>query len=129
LDLGASVTLTTPTITINNCANDARAAIWEKAKLSGVDFRAVGNEPGWVMEIKGQQANLRLDYGKRIIDVELPAPSIDKDKKLSIFKSPEFEISIEGQRCKDTMSGEAFEASVNIKINWKAYRGCGRALH
>ncbi|MBW2335916.1 MAG: MliC family protein [Deltaproteobacteria bacterium] len=29
-----------------NCRNNRRKAIWEDAKLNGIDFRAVGNEPG-----------------------------------------------------------------------------------
>ncbi len=35
-----------------DCTYDRRASIWEHAKLSGVDFRAVGNEPGWVLEVR-----------------------------------------------------------------------------
>ena len=36
------------------CHNDRRRAIWEKAKLDGANFRAVGNEPGWNLEIRGK---------------------------------------------------------------------------
>lgn len=35
-----------------NCKNNRVRAIWEHAKLSGVDFRAAGHEPGWYLEIK-----------------------------------------------------------------------------
>ncbi|MCP4406489.1 MAG: lysozyme inhibitor, partial [Gammaproteobacteria bacterium] len=38
--------------TLISCRNDRRRAIWEKAKLEGADFRAVGNEPGWNLEIR-----------------------------------------------------------------------------
>ena len=34
-----------------NCKNNRKKAIWENAKLRGVDFRAVGNEPGLHLEV------------------------------------------------------------------------------
>lgn len=34
-----------------HCKNNRAEAIWEDAKLRGVDFRAVGNEPGWHLEL------------------------------------------------------------------------------
>lgn len=36
---------------LRSCRNDPRRAVWERAKLDGVDFRAVGNEPGWSLEM------------------------------------------------------------------------------
>ena len=37
--------------TYEACTNNRAKAIWEHAKLNGVDFRALGNEPGWNLEI------------------------------------------------------------------------------
>ncbi len=129
LDLTGSVSLTTAVETLTNCINDRRSAIWEEAKLRGVDFRAVGNEPGWVMELSGNHANLRLDYGTRVIDVELSSPVVDDSERKTRFKSPEIEVMIEGSRCSDVMSGESFEAVVEVKVGKRLYKGCGRALH
>ena len=48
-----------------DCKNNLRKAIWEHAKLNGVDFRAVGNEPGWVLEISNKTEILfTTDYGQ-----------------------------------------------------------------
>jgi len=41
-------------------------------------------------------------------------------------------ITVNGRthrNCRDTMSGEAFEASVSVNFDGSQYRGCGRALH
>ncbi len=46
------------------CQNDPRQSVWERAKLDGADFRAVGNEPGWHLEIiAGSRIVLVADYG------------------------------------------------------------------
>ena len=38
-------------------------------------------------------------------------------------------IVLEGQTCRDTMSGEEFETTVTVVLDGNKYRGCGRALH
>jgi hypothetical protein len=54
---------------ILRCQNDRAAAIWEHAKLNGADFRAVGNEPGWNLEIlAGSRIVLVSDYGATRIE-------------------------------------------------------------
>ena len=51
--------------TIRGCTEDRYESIWEDAKLSGVDFRAVGNEPGWVLEIRDSESiRFEYDYGQ-----------------------------------------------------------------
>lgn len=34
------------------CRNNRRRAVWEHAKLGGVDFRGIGDEPPWVLEMR-----------------------------------------------------------------------------
>jgi putative lipoprotein len=41
----------------------------------------------------------------------------------------EMSVIIVGRRCRDTMSGEAFEATVTVILDGKKYQGCGKALH
>jgi hypothetical protein len=55
------------------CHNDTRRAVWEQAKLGGADFRAVGNEPGWHLEIReGRRILLATDYGASRVELPLP---------------------------------------------------------
>ncbi len=61
---------------LQRCRNDRRRAVWEKAKLAGADFRAVGNEPGWHLEILvGGRIVLVADYGATRIERPLPQPN------------------------------------------------------
>lgn len=114
------------------CRNNRRKAIWEAAKLNGYDFRGVGNEPGWVLEIgQSVESVLTAKYGQRKYKFQLPPPINDLKKGVTLYRvvSPEIEITIEDTPCVDSMSGERFEAVVRIDAGSENYRGCGRALH
>ena len=117
-----------------NCVNNRAKAIWEDAKLRGVDFRAVGNEPGWHMEITGKGKILFVgDYGKTRHAFDVPKPMVDEHSRKTTYKAKdgnhELTVMIDGRLCHDTMSGEAFDTAVTVILDGKKYRGCGRALH
>ncbi|GEM_PF-6986322 len=38
-------------------------------------------------------------------------------------------LTISGESCRDSMSGEEFESKVEVILNDKVLHGCGRALH
>ena len=66
-----------------DCRLDQRQSVWEHAKLSGVDFRGTGNEPGWYIEIRndletrdGKRIRFVFDYGQQ--EAVLHAPDPDK---------------------------------------------------
>jgi len=115
------------------CANNRRRAVWEHAKLNGADFRAVGNEPGWVLEIYPRRMVLVTDYGDHRYEFETPEPVERPDERRTTFEAADRGLRVlvvlEGRECRDTMSGEAFETTVAVKLNDTTYRGCGRPLH
>jgi uncharacterized membrane protein len=117
------------------CVNDRRAAIWEDAKLSGVSFRAVGNEPGWVLMIRHQHMTLDYAYGQHRLTLELPEPEQDGLQARSRYTvtrgdatSPVI-LELLANECVDTMSGERFPTQVDIQFDEMHLRGCGRPLH
>ena len=117
-----------------DCTINRRKSIWETAKLNGVDFRAIGNEPGWLMELKNA-ATIKLvtDYGVATNIFKTPEPVIDQQARKTIYKTSNDEhdlvITLVGKQCQDTMSDESFETTVVVKLDDKEYKGCGRALH
>jgi len=120
--------------THRNCRNNRARAIWEHAKLGGVDFRAVGNEPGWYLELKkGGNSVFVADYGQRRFEFAAPAPMIDQQGRVATYRvqanEHELIIVLQGQRCRDSMSGEPFETTVTVILDDREYRGCGRPLH
>jgi len=113
-----------------SCRNDRRRAIWEKAKLDGADFRAVGNEPGWHLEIREQsRIVLVADYGASRVELPLPEPVTDTATRTTRWDAGELLLEVTGRPCRDSMSGERFEAEVRVTWQGRTLRGCGRALH
>lgn len=117
-----------------DCRNNPRQAVWEHAKLNGADFRAIGNEPGWSLEIQNQsKIVLVTGYGSNHYEFNLPEPVIDKAAGTTRYKvrqaGQEMTLTISAETCRDSMSGEEFESRVEVVINGENLRGCGRALH
>ncbi len=139
-DGGASVSMDSPivldtrSVRLEDCEIDYRQSVWEAAKLRGVDFRAVGNEPPWVLELTGEEANIGLNYGTETLVSRLNRRDINQSDRKTILRSSvdgeiQVRLVIEGVECHDVMSGEAFETSVELMVGESIFKGCGRALH
>ena len=112
------------------CRNDRRRAVWEHAKLNGADFRAVGNEPGWTLEIRnGSRIVLVADYGSSRVELPLPQPRVNQEAQSTRWDAGELVLDVFGSPCRDSMSGESFESTVEVVWGKRLLRGCGRALH
>jgi uncharacterized membrane protein len=106
--------------------------VWHAAKLRGVAFRAIGQEPGWLLEMTtGEKILLVTNTGQTRTEYPYVEPEVFQDQRKSVFsvKQDELIVTIEGVSCTDIMSGEKFEVSVFIEFNGKKFKGCGRALY
>ena len=112
------------------CRNDPRRAIWEDAKLRGVDFRAVGNEPPWILEITGDRLDLYEGYDRRHERFRA-TPKSDAKKRETVYEAKEgaFRVVLRPGPCRDTMADEVYETRVEIFRKGRRLRGCGMALH
>jgi uncharacterized membrane protein len=108
--------------------------VWEQAKEDGIQFRAVGNEPGWLVEVKGdQKIKFVNDYG----NLEIKAPVDDlwlgpagEDKIYYIENDViQFQVIIMKKTYQDSMSGEVFPYQVRVVFPNKSYVGGGRLLN
>ncbi len=116
------------------CRNDRRRVPWERAKLDGVDFRAVGNEPGWSLEIReGASILLVTDYGARrglFSDPRLETDPATRRSRFTARRDGErLEVILEPGPCADTMADETYETRVTVILDGRTLRGCGQALH
>lgn len=116
------------------CRNDRRRAVWEHAKLNGVDFRAVGNEPGWVLEIvTGATIVVQTDYGAKRYVFDLPPAEENAETQTTLYRTRAdghgLSIALRAQPCRDTMSDESFETQVTVVLDGRTLQGCGRPLH
>ncbi len=108
----------------------AKNNVWHKAKLRGVAFRAIGQEPGWLLEIKnGEEILIVTDYGQNRVAYPYVEPQEDKAARKTVFQvDADTSVLIEGKPCSDTMSGEKFQTTVTVKTGMQTLKGCGRAL-
>lgn len=112
------------------CTPSTSKSPWNDAAARGVAFRAVGNEPGWWVEISGgAQPSLHamLDYGDRMLDV---ATLHSESGSYAGQTSDGVTVRLVAERteCHDGMSGAAFEATATLTAGKKIYRGCGAFL-
>ena len=121
-------------VQFTGCKVNRAKSIWEHAKLSGVDFRAVGNEPGWDLEIRnGDNLKFVYDYGQSELIVPAPVPQEDAEAQQAVYDVQNdayaLTVRILAGPCLDSMSGEQFESHVFVDLGGKTFQGCGRALH
>ena len=114
-----------------DCSLADEPSPWDAAKARNVGFRAVGNEPGWLVEVTQGEAptlHAELDYGARKIDVAHAQPLADSGFQGKTAKGLPVTLRIERTGCVDDMSGTKYEASAVLSVGGKDYKGCGAYL-
>lgn len=116
-----------------DCRNNHAKAIWEHAKFNGVEFRAVGNEPGWYLEFYIEEKIVFVtEYGQDKYTFPYIKAEENQEKRTSHWCTQtdehKLEVIAKAVKCVDTMSGEQFESTVVVKLDGKEYRGCGKSL-
>lgn len=105
------------------------AAGLQDARSRGVDFRGVGQEPGWAVEVMdGGQITAVLDYGATSLLLPTPAPETAEDGTVVYDASTDTDhliLRIKRKICIDSMSGESHPSTVELLVNDKPYQGCG----
>jgi uncharacterized membrane protein len=100
------------------------------AEAEAVDFRGVGNEPGWIVEVvEGRHIRFRYDYGERQIITPVPERSADDESGAVEYRAAsdagDLEVRIASEPCADDMSGFPFPATVTVMLGERTFRGCG----
>ncbi len=118
------------------CATSPRAArtpsstasAAQAERLDNADFRAVGNEPGWHMDIANREKILLVtDYGDHRYEFPFSKPDSSYGREsYDITASGHHLVAVIEQRpCNDSMSGRAFVATVTVTVDGQEYTGCG----
>ena len=131
---GQKADLVTGGKTYNDCKNNVYQAVWEHAKLNGVDFRAVGNEPGWYLEIiRDKNIIFVTNYGRDKYEFVSPSMTVDSELSITTYTINNDDhlggVIIKAKPCQDTMTDREYESSVTVVLDGKTYKGCGKALH
>jgi uncharacterized membrane protein len=113
------------------CVMDTDRDAWEAAQRSGINFRGVGQEPGWLLEIdRGDRIRFSYAYGEREAVVPTPEPSVEGGTTTyrAETEAGALVVTITGEACTDAMSGEPYEATVRVELGGETYGGCGSAV-
>ena len=118
----------------DGCIENRAKSIWEDAKFRGVDFRAVGNEPGWHLEIfDAEKVVFFHNYGQERHEFPASHPVSDEASYITRYNlqngAHQLLITLEDRRCRDSMSDDIFQTTVRLVFDGKAFSGCGNALH
>ena len=108
-----------------------RRDAWHEAGERGIDFRAIGQEPGWYLEIDdGRSMRLVYDYGERTVVTPAPLATTAKERTTYTGTTGTQVVTafVEDRPCEDVMSGEPSPKTVIVTIGGRELRGCGRLL-
>lgn len=122
---------------IEEVIEGADAAFLAKKSRAGVDFYAVGNEPGWALDIFQQDM---ISFKSMTEVAQLNTPKVeptnaDDNATLSYraeVESGTIDIEIMSGPCTNLMSGERFPYTVEVRAKngnmneYLNFRGCGR---
>lgn len=111
-----------------NCSGEMLSQPRQQARQRGTLIRAVGQEPGWVVEITAAGTLILTDYGQN--RHELSAPTVlqgtrGESVRYLIADHPQrIELTVTKTTCQDTMSGEAYPARAELIIGDQSLTGC-----
>ena len=113
-------------------APPATGSPWADAKARGIAFRAIGTEPGWMLEVgQGERPALHaeLDYGERVLDVAAMQPLSGLSGYVgTAADGARVRLVLERRGCSDGMSDDVYPVAVQLEAGDRNYRGCGRFL-
>jgi uncharacterized membrane protein len=116
------------------CKVNSYYSVWEDAKLRGADFRAVGNEPGWHLELFSSGESLLVtDYGAERFRFMAEGPELLEEGPGNVFTGQARGLSIRVELtpgpCTDTMVDVDYQTTVAVNVGGRVLRGCGNPLH
>jgi uncharacterized membrane protein len=123
-----------PTSTATMSVEETLAAMpsWESARSQGVDFRAVGQEPGWLLDVHTDDRMVLIwDYGSNRLETPRGEPTYPQEGATRYEgQSGGHTLVVTTRRapCEDAMSGEAYPATVEVVIDGRTLNGCGRSV-
>jgi putative lipoprotein len=117
------------------CTVDRVGGAELEAAARGVRLRALGNEPGWVLELGPGGVRWVTDYGTRTLRFGPPERSEDPAASQHWWtaeplegEGPPLRVAVAPGPCHDA-AGRPFALTVTVHHEGRRHPGCGRPLH
>lgn len=115
-----------------HCQERRAESLREDARLRGVTYRALGNEPGWVLEV-GPQARLdwTTNYGAEHLEFTESTATVSPDGRTRSYTAGHdpnsIKVTIRSERCVDD-GDVAYDLSATVEYRGTTLRGCASRL-
>jgi putative lipoprotein len=113
-----------------DCRSSPSKVPWADAARRGATFRALGNEPGWYVEIFPDRLAIVTDLGTNRTELAHSGSVVEGGRTIyrAMSEGRAATVIIDRRACADSMSGEAFEAAATVTFENRTLVGCGRFL-
>jgi uncharacterized membrane protein len=114
------------------CEERRADSLREDARARGVVYRALGNEPGWVLEVgPASRLSWTTNWGQDRFDFEQAQAATAPDGT-TVYTAQQGDVSIrasiKAERCVDDGEVE-FDHVVTVESGGQTLRGCGTRLN
>ena len=95
-----------------------------------LQFRAVGQEPGWIVEVTDDSLRFAWAYGQREVTVSQFVTDTDDERVLyraDTDRGP-LRVVARPQYCTDPMNGRLFSHTVTVTLAGDVHTGCGHPI-
>lgn len=117
------------------CQQDIRRETLTRADHPQSIFHALGNEPGWTLDLDRESPQMTLvsAYGdeRRTLDYHLVNLDNGQQASVTLRSSDAVEpvtVRLEARACFDAMSGQPYPVRVRIETPERTLRGCGQGI-
>lgn len=105
--------------------------ILAERRAAGIQWRAVGQEPGWIVDIKADGGlEAQLDYGQRRIST--PPANREGENGTTRWtaqtEAGSLDLTVTRGACSDTMSDDRYWFSATLVVDGQTLRGCAQPL-
>lgn len=130
--LGGEATIQIDASIRSGCRAQDAADPWQAAALRGVDVRALGQEPGWSVEIV-QGEWLRIVQAGEAGMLVAPEPARERTGSGATVYTGQADdqrlrLRLTESACTDSMSGESYPLTATLTLDDRQLRGCARRL-
>jgi len=97
---------------------------------SDMQFRAIGQEPGWLLEISDDSLRFAWSYGQHEVTASRPERDTSAGRILYVAETDRGTVHVEAkpQECTDPMNGRLFSHTVTVTLTGDTHTGCGRPV-